>query len=343
MSLVSRRAVIVLGFHRSGTSMLMRLLNLLGVDLGPEEDLLAAVDGDNPRGYWEPRWINELNDEILALHGGTYDRPPRLTGEWWSAPALEPLRDKAAAELDRAFGDAPVWGFKDPRTCLTLPFWRPLIEARSDDVRYVHCLRSPAETAASMLRRDIYPDTDAAFWGRSWLEHTARALEATAAEPRRLVFYDDLLARTAAEASSLASFLDLRWPVGPAADELAAVVESGLRHHARSLQDTAGDGALPATVRAVYVSLRAARDVRVSRGGVSDVADALEVTALALWREASAPPRAAGVQLVEAIGEIQHGDVEIERLRSEAQAQREQVRRLAADAAEARAALVLPR
>jgi hypothetical protein len=73
--------VCVLGFGRSGTSLTMRLLHLLGVEIGPQEDLLAPGEADNPRGYWEPRWMGGLNDEILAKLGTVWWRPlPAASG-----------------------------------------------------------------------------------------------------------------------------------------------------------------------------------------------------------------------------------------------------------------------
>lgn len=42
--------VCVIGMHRSGTSLVTRILNLLGVDLGPAEQLMAPYAVDNPKG-----------------------------------------------------------------------------------------------------------------------------------------------------------------------------------------------------------------------------------------------------------------------------------------------------
>jgi hypothetical protein len=290
-----RHAVCVLGFHRSGTSMVTRLLNLLGVDLGPEHELLGAFEGDNPRGYWEPVWLFSLNNWILDTLGGSYWRPPALPPGWERDPALDRWRADAHRHLDRAYGDAPVWGFKDPRLCLTLPFWQSVLAERGDEVSYVVTLRSPTETSASMARRPYYPGTDTDHWGRVWLDYTARALDATAGLPRRLVAYDGLLADGTAELRRLAEFLGMPVPEGAVAAEMEAAIDSGLRHHASTPLHTAADDALPAHVRAAYLGLRAAVDARASRHGEpTELADALEHTAVELWRDArdagSAPP-----------------------------------------------------
>lgn len=129
----------VLGMGRSGTSLTARILNLLGVDLGPAEGLIPATPR-NPKGFWERRAIFELNDAVLSALGGDYENPPPLRPGWQRSRALEPLEQRARELIDECFGDSPLWGFKDPRTSLTLPFWRRVIP----HMRYVICMRDPA-------------------------------------------------------------------------------------------------------------------------------------------------------------------------------------------------------
>jgi hypothetical protein len=58
-----RPIVIVLGMHRSGTSLCSHLLSALGVDMADD----IGVNVGNDRGHWE-RWeIVELHDRILGL------------------------------------------------------------------------------------------------------------------------------------------------------------------------------------------------------------------------------------------------------------------------------------
>jgi len=57
-----KRIVVIIGMHRSGTSVIARGLKVLGVTLG---DNLMPPGEDNPKGYWEDLDINELNVELL--------------------------------------------------------------------------------------------------------------------------------------------------------------------------------------------------------------------------------------------------------------------------------------
>jgi hypothetical protein len=72
------------------------------------------------------------------------------------------------------------------------------------------------------------------------LEYTAAAVAATAAEPRLLVAYDDLLSHGIGEAR-LADFAGLPLPGGSRRRELEAAIEPGLRHHASTLLSTAAE------------------------------------------------------------------------------------------------------
>jgi hypothetical protein len=272
------RAVVVLGFHRSGTSMTAQVLHRLGAHVGPLEGLLAADADDNPRGYWEPRRLIEINDRLLAALGGSAIDPPLLVPGWERDSALDGLRTEAAAWLDAAFGDAPVWALKDPRLCLTLPFWQEILATYTDDVRYVICLRSPVETAASLRRRPYDPPVAASEWGEQWLTHIGAALEATAGAPRLLLAYDDLLRDGALEAARLAGFAGLD-------GDASGAIEPGLRHHAGSLVATAQDAGISRAARGAYLSLLAAARARRS-GEEPELADALEAMAVAHARAA---------------------------------------------------------
>jgi hypothetical protein len=141
--------IIVLGAHRSGTSLVTRLVNLLGAYVGREDDALQAAE-DNPKGFWERRDTVSCNDMILAAAGCSWDQ---LAG--WSfdrgadlhpPPEAAPLLSAAIEDLD---GHRP-WVLKDPRLCLTLPYWRSML----DRPVAVVVARDPCEIATSLRRRN---------------------------------------------------------------------------------------------------------------------------------------------------------------------------------------------
>lgn len=87
--------VYVAGMHRSGTSMVARMIYNCGVYLGPEPDLTHPTP-DNERGLWENLDFMNLNNALLKELGGIWDAPPPLPKTWKNA-GLGPLRDRAGA------------------------------------------------------------------------------------------------------------------------------------------------------------------------------------------------------------------------------------------------------
>src|SRR4029078_3592504 len=110
-------AICIAGAHRSGTSMLTRLLHAGGLYLGTKNELMPA-QADNPDGFWEHLGFVALNDELLNELGGAWDLPPKQN-EKLSYARLDPLRMKARLLIER-FNSAGPWGWKDPRNSLTL-------------------------------------------------------------------------------------------------------------------------------------------------------------------------------------------------------------------------------
>jgi hypothetical protein len=127
--------------------MVARLLNLAGVYLGEEDELIGASP-DNPDGHWEHRAFVALNDDVLEALGGGWDMPPALPAGWEADPSLELLRTRGS-DLVTSLSHRSPWGWKDPRNSLTLPFWYSLVP----DMRVVVCVRSPLEVFHSLRKR----------------------------------------------------------------------------------------------------------------------------------------------------------------------------------------------
>src|SRR5919205_4399396 len=88
-------AIAIAGMHRSGTSMVARVLSECGVYLGEPDELLPPGLG-NDAGHFEHKEFVQLNDEVLATLGGAWDVvPPRYA--IWRRRRLGPLRERAVA------------------------------------------------------------------------------------------------------------------------------------------------------------------------------------------------------------------------------------------------------
>lgn len=155
---MTERPVVVLGMHRSGTSVLTGALHELGLPLCAVPDLYQAAD--NPHGHFESRTVIAANDWLLARHGGTWSRPPLVGPDALSPPDMRVLeRLRHVFDLTHP---ASGWLLKDPRLCLTLPAWR---HAWASEPVVVMSLRAPGLVARSLQRRDGFSwERSVALW-----------------------------------------------------------------------------------------------------------------------------------------------------------------------------------
>lgn len=219
---VSKRVILVLGMHRSGTSAIAGLLNTLGVELG--KNLLSAA-ADNPKGFWEHAAVKALDDDILHALGRTWHDPRPLPPLWWQRQELEVLRIRLQEIVRGDFQEADLWALKDPRLCRLLPLWRPQLESQGHSIRVILVLRNPMEVAASLERRNGMPGDHSHLL---WLQHMTEAEHGTRGLPRVVVTYQQLLDDWRATTGRISAALDLALPERSGAD---AFIDSGLRHH----------------------------------------------------------------------------------------------------------------
>lgn len=211
--------VCVAGMHRSGTSMVARMLNICGVYFGPER-ILAESFPDNERGFWENLDFVDLNNALLQQLGGTWNKPPRLP-ETWSNAGLGPLRDRAMDLISR-LSSLKQWGWKDPRNSLTLPFWRQLIPK----LKVVICLRSPLEVAQSLVGRGS-PASDSLL--ELWLTYNQRLIMAVPPEDRVITHYSVYFRDPRQELQRVLRLLGIAAP-DEAISRACATVSDALRH-----------------------------------------------------------------------------------------------------------------
>jgi hypothetical protein len=148
--------VIIIGMHRSGTSMISRMIEALGLFQGQEKD---------PNN--EALFFLDINDWLLRLSGGAWDYPgpfgrlrenPRVR-----ADAVEFIRKRLASRhaitfFGRSKGinfKTPAtlhvpWGWKDPRNTFTLPLWLDIFP----NARVIHVLRHGVDVAGSLSARN---------------------------------------------------------------------------------------------------------------------------------------------------------------------------------------------
>jgi len=123
------KTIVILGMHRSATSMIARCMHQNHeVHMGSE---LLLGQSDNPKGHYENKAFLNLNIDILRAAGGSWQRPPareeilKLEDQFRSR-----VRGTVSAERLKAKNRGFFsWGFKDPRTVLTLDLKKPNLKS----------------------------------------------------------------------------------------------------------------------------------------------------------------------------------------------------------------------
>ena len=245
--------------HRSGTSAATRLASLLGLSLG-RGPMVPSTEG-NPLGHWESVRLRDVNNAVLAAFGGNWAGPPPLEPGWERDPGLDPLRGEARDAFADVYGGVDQWIWKDPRTCITLPFWEQALDVEPV-VLLVH--RNPLEVVDSLARRDeLSKVVSLALWER----YVRDSLRNSDGHPAHVSSADEVLGDPAAWAAQVREVLvahgaDL--PAGPGDGEaLVRAIDSDLRH---ALASPAGFARDPD----VSDAQRALLDVLEKMAGYSD-------------------------------------------------------------------------
>jgi len=150
------QGVIILGMHRSGTSLLGGLMNAMGLNTGSP---LIPPASDNSKGFFERIDVVLQNDYIMkkqnvhyAGNMHLYDHKKGLK-DIYSEPDGSKFFNEGRRGL--AFLNNPKnypWMLKDPRLCITLRTWLPLLEYIPT---VVFQYRNPLDVALSLQKREI--------------------------------------------------------------------------------------------------------------------------------------------------------------------------------------------
>ncbi len=205
-SIENQRAIFVLGMHRSGTSALARILNLMGVDLGIDSE---AGGKDNPRGFWENPDLVTINEDILKSMHSSWQDLRSLPGQWWQSETLAPFMRRIENVIDQVFGQSSVWGLKDPRVCRLLPLWLNLLDKRNCRATFICITRHPMEVMHSLKTRNKFSSWKGYLL---WLKYILDAEQGSRGRPRVFVTYEDLLSDNVAAIERISEAASLPLP-----------------------------------------------------------------------------------------------------------------------------------
>ncbi|HQO89322.1 MAG TPA: sulfotransferase [Chitinophagales bacterium] len=146
--------VIILGMHRSGTTMITKMLEEVGLFVGAEVEV-----NHEALFFWE------INNWIFDIHTATAEKPYNLR---YTNPACRDViresleyfvqsdrRKKYLGKHSHAIKDirqTPFpYGWKDPKNTFTIEFWKDIFP----DAKIIHIYRNPIDSVSSYIERDL--------------------------------------------------------------------------------------------------------------------------------------------------------------------------------------------
>ncbi len=260
--MAKKKIVCITGMERSGTSMVARIVNLLGVYLGGRDDLIMETDY-NQKGCWENKTFLNISDEILKRFGGDTHSMPDFPDGWINDPRIADLVAEARKTIAREFSKKDVWGWKDPRCCLVMPFWQNLLP----EINYIICIRNPSDVANSLVSRQWVSSYREAYY--AWHMYTSNIIRHTSGKRRIFVFYEDFMGSDPLAAiRRLARFLGRGYVkrLEDSSSDIEAFITKGLQHHETPLLESLEDAKMPLSVKAYYLCL-----ILLVQGGIKSL------------------------------------------------------------------------
>ena len=223
-----KKAILVLGAPRSGTSVVSHVIHKLGVDFGNHDRFVdPQVHAFNPI-FFELQSLNNLNDEIFAYFSKNFTNFDWVPDEGDFGNAVIAKFEKKIAEfIDEEFSKSETIGLKDTRFCFTLPIWDVVLKRLGFDVHYVLTQRFANSVFVSNKIENKF-SSEANF--RIVVQSTLLARHYVEGKKHVIVRYEDLLADPDQSILRLCDGLSLdRALIG----EARSVISEDLNHQKR--------------------------------------------------------------------------------------------------------------
>ena len=194
----------VLGLARSGTSVVTGILRALGVDMGS-----SVPDKANPYGSFEDRDFADLHKRIFDLAGNkTYWNPPAPEAILSLKEQCDPLVQEIVKKKSLA---SPIWGWKHPRTILTLELFLPHLE----NPHLITVFRNPLGIAHSSVEHTKKYTSDRVDFFQAlrlvnfYYSEMFKVLERHRNLPVTMVAFEDVVSEPIRDAEKIANLLHL--------------------------------------------------------------------------------------------------------------------------------------
>lgn len=142
--------IIVIGMHRSGSSLLVKVLQQLGVFMGND------FEENN-----ESMFFNRINNWMLMQAGTSWDCPESFNyiSDEFKVLMVDIIRNRLKSNhLKKYLGNSNhsikdldfSWGWKDPRNTFTIDIWKEIFP----EARIIHIYRNPVDVINSLAKRE---------------------------------------------------------------------------------------------------------------------------------------------------------------------------------------------
>lgn len=228
--------VIVAGMHRSGTSMIMGTMSILGVHLGKN---VKGPSHNNQKGFYENIGVTTLNEEIFG----------ELGTSWKDILDHKIVFDNRFDDrikktlVAQNLGNQSVFGIKDPRMCILFPFWANVLKSAGHSVRVIIPVRNPLSVAESLNKRDgMSLESGIALWEK----YNKSILEHSELYDRIIVDYDRMLNDNGIHVRALCNFIGLE------PKDMDDFVTHDLKHNSGTVENKLYGDMLAMSTKDVY-------------------------------------------------------------------------------------------
>ncbi len=260
--------LLVLGVHRSGTSVAAKLLECLGAV--NSSTLMPPVPGNNEKGFFEDYDVYKFNEFRLlpalqaAWHSLGFIDWTNLSGDARSKFALEAL-----GIIRKNYNPSNQLSvLKEPRIGILLPFWLSILQHAGYAVKVVCVLRDPLSVAHSLARRDGFSTSQS---GMIFLVNWISILLNIQDYPVGFIGFDEIFQSPSKVLRGVSDKLGIPVPIdfdSRIASFAGSFLDPSLRHGKHELKDIHLDPDMPKLAVDLYeVLLGAAHSQNIKKTG----------------------------------------------------------------------------
>jgi len=154
-----QKVLVIVGMHRSGTSLITNWLEKCGLQVGERLELPARSNVD---GHFEDIEFKNIHEEILLSKNLPSSGLVELSNDL-DLSIYQQEKLKSILNVKNKLYEQ--WGWKDPRTCLFLDTYREFIPG----AKYLIIVRDYNSVISSLLKRDFL-GLDDRYMARRWFQ-----------------------------------------------------------------------------------------------------------------------------------------------------------------------------